>query len=246
MGPVRDTRYQNAPIAEAVVEIRVTRTPAVTLQDLEPLGDGLADSYPRRERVVAVQGMLSMGGTVGAAAHQAVLGCRFVSSDGPNILQARVDSFVFSRLRPYDHWQPFRNEARRLWLLYRSRVGNSTVTRVGVRYVNRIDLPTPLKLETYFRTYPQISPVMPEALSGFFMQLTIPQTDPACELSLHQAAVPSERDGHVGLILDIDVFVARDVPASEDGLWDMLEKLRHKENDVFEACITDRLRELID
>ena len=38
----------------------------------------------------------------------------FASSDERQIFQARLDGFSFSRLAPYDRWETFRDEARRL------------------------------------------------------------------------------------------------------------------------------------
>jgi uncharacterized protein (TIGR04255 family) len=48
----------------------------------------------------------------------------------------------------------------------------------------------------------------------------------------------------VSVVLDIDVFRAIDVPSSEDEIWSLMEHLRTIKNQLFEASITDKAREL--
>ena len=55
---------------------------------------------------------------------------------------------------------------------------------------------------------------------------------------------PPVKPNTVALVLDIDVFRAEDLPATEAQLWEQLEQLRHAKNFVFESCITDEARRL--
>jgi uncharacterized protein (TIGR04255 family) len=47
-------------------------------------------------------------------------------------------------------------------------------------------------------------------------------------------------------LLDVDVSRETDLPQNDDGLWDFVNKVRAHKNFVFEACITNRARELFD
>lgn len=123
---------------------------------------------------------------------------------------------------------------------------NPCVTRVAVRYINRFDLPLPVKdLKDYFRTAPEVSPDLPQALAGFFMQLTIPHLDIKSVLLLSETIVGSTEPGSVGVILDFDLYRIEDIPEEEDHLWQLFDDLRVRRNAIFEACITDQARELI-
>ncbi|MCO6459644.1 MAG: TIGR04255 family protein [Pirellulaceae bacterium] len=74
-------------------------------------------------------------------------------------MQSRVNGFTFSRLAPYESWEPFRHEARRQWEVYRNRLNPQGVARIAVRCINRIDLPgDSVDLKEYFRTSPEIAP----------------------------------------------------------------------------------------
>ena len=65
------------------------------------------------------------------------------------------------------------------------------IERLAVRYINRIDVPSPgIDLKQYFRTSPEISPDLPQELSGYFMQLTLPQPDLGGAVLINQAIIP--------------------------------------------------------
>ena len=97
----------------------------------------------------------------------------------------------------------------------------------------------------YLRTVPEVSPDLPQGLSGYFMQLQIPQEDLRAMLILNQAIIPPPTPKVVSVLLDIDLGREIELPDTE-AAWDVLEQLHTRTDQVFEACITDRTRELID
>jgi uncharacterized protein (TIGR04255 family) len=240
-----DQHYPNAPITEAVIDIQVATS--VSIEALEQTHAGEEASYPVTEKLNAHTGAVTFGPEMHAAATASSqpLGYLYRSVDGIQIAQARANGYTFSRLAPYPHWRLFSGEARRLWDKYRAATDPSHITRVAVRYVNRIDIPLPLKsFGDYFRTVPQLSPDLPEGLSGYFMQLVIPLTDIQCNGIINQTIIDPAKPEVVSVVLDIDIFKTADLPDDEDQLWALLEELRHAKNRVFEACITDAARRL--
>ncbi|OLE56380.1 MAG: TIGR04255 family protein [Cyanobacteria bacterium 13_1_40CM_2_61_4] len=238
--------YSRAPLTEALIDIRVELPGEVTLGNLSKVHVGQEKDYPRREETIIVHGKMSVGAEVGASATQTANGYRFVSKDERQIFQARLNGFTFNRLAPYERWESFRDEARRLWSIYRSIAAPKNITRIAVRYINRLDLPLPLKdFKDYLRTVPEISPKMKQGLSGYFMQLQIPQEDLGAMLILNQTPIPPPAPNVVSVVLDIDLFCEGNVPSEEQQIWDRFEQLRMRKNEIFEACITDRIRRMI-
>lgn len=237
--------YENAPITEALIDIRVNLPVSATgLRLLESVHGRVRGTYPGKKRTLHVLGRFSGGDAVGASATQTQTGFAFSSEDGRQVFQARHDGFTFSRLRPYVSWRELRDEARRLWEIYREVVTPETIDRVAVRYINQIDIPLPaIEHKDYFRTTPEVSPVLPQGLSGFFMQLQFPQPDFGGLLILTQAAVPAPNPNTNSVILDIDVSKEAAL-ADDEEVWGLLEVLRDKKNEFFEGCITDRTRAL--
>jgi uncharacterized protein (TIGR04255 family) len=238
--------YSRAPITEAVIDLRVEPPPGLTLASLAEVQSGERETYPTRRDMFRAQADLSIGAQVGAAVAQVQNGYAFESADGRQIFQARLDGFLFSRLAPYDRWETFRNEARRLWQIYQAITRPQGVSRAAVRYINRLDLPLPLTdFRDYLRTVPEIAAELPQGLTGYFMQLQIPQEDLGSMLLLNEAMMPPSGEDLVSVLLDIDLSRPNGLPSAEEDLWKFIEELHVRKNEIFEACITDRTRELI-
>jgi uncharacterized protein (TIGR04255 family) len=238
--------YSKAPITEALVDIRVALPGEITVADLARVDIGEEIGYSQRRNRFAIEGQIAIGEQVGTATRQTHVGYDFLSGDERQIVQVRLDGFTFSRLAPYDRWETFRKEARRLWELYRAIVEPVSVTRVAVRYINRLDLPLPLEdFKDYLRTVPEVSSDLPQGLSGLLMQLAIPQEDLGAVLLLNEALLPSPDPDTVSILLDIDLFRELETSIDEEELWRILDQFRVRKNDVFEACITEQTRELI-
>lgn len=244
--------YTKAPIAEAILDVRATLPASVNLADLGAAAHGIKGDYPTVSNAVVFEGQWKVGAEVGATASQKHNGFRCVSADGRQAVDLRLDGFTLSRLSPYDRWETFRDEARRLWTIYRNAVHPLAATRAGLRYVNRLDLP-PGDLKEYLRTVPEVSPDLPQEIASYLLHLAIPQPDLDGLLLINQGLVPPAQPGLISVVLDIDVFVNREFPlkadsADESGeaaLWELFEKLRVRKNEVFKACLTSRLEEMI-
>jgi uncharacterized protein (TIGR04255 family) len=236
--------YPNAPITEAVLDIQVTS--AVSVETLARVNEG-ESNYPKSEKLNAGSGAVMFGPDANtfATATSQPLGYLTRSSDGFHIYQARLNGFTFSRLFPYPHWSAFSGEGRRLWEKYQAVARPSAITRVALRYVNRIDIPLPVNdFADYLRTVPQISTDLPQGLSSYFMQLAIPLADIKGGSVINQTIIEPAKPAVVSLVLDIDVFRTVDIPQTDPELWDLFEQLRKKKNEVFEACITEEARRL--
>ena len=221
MGKAR--KYPKAPITEAIINLHVQPAERTSVADVARCHEGEEGSYPNRKDIQIAKGLIEVGPRVSTAVSAQHVGFMYTSSDQKQVYQVTLDGFSFSRLAPYESWDAFCHEARRLWQIYRERLKPAAVTRQAVRYVNRLDI---------------------QALAGYFMQLQIPMDDIQCKLLLNETIGESPKPGCVALILDIDLFREDDIPKDEEGIWQLFEILRVRKNEIFEACITDRAREL--
>lgn len=238
--------YPNNPIVEAIIDIRVGFQPGVSLDSMEKLFEREVLSYPKHAKIMGAEIGASLGAQVSASARQLHTGYIFFSGDQKQAFQARLDGFTFTRLTPYDRWDSFRDEARRLWSIYRSGTNPATISRVAVRYINRLDIPLQVRdLKDYLRTVPEISPALPQGLSGYFMHLEIPQEDLKAMLHINQGIIPPCKPEVVSILLDIDLFREYDIPTEEEGLWGVFEHFRPRKNEIFKSCITEKMEDLI-
>ncbi len=237
--------YPKAPITEAIIDLRVKLADSVPVSELRKVHLGQETAYPRVEAVNVAVGHMEVGERVSTTASRKHVGFWFRSADGKQLYQARLDGFTMNRLTPYESWEPFRTEARRLWNAYRSVAKPENVVRIAVRYINRLDIPLPLRdFKDYLRTVPEVSADLPQGLAGYFMQLAIPQDDIKAVVLLNEAVIEPAVPNVASVVLDIDLFRTAELPTSDDGLWSLFENLHARKNDIFEACITDQAREL--
>jgi len=78
------------------------------------------------------------------------------------------------------------------------------------------------------------------------MQLTIPQEDIKSLTLINETIIAPVRRDSVSVVLDIDIFRIVDLPTDENDIWGYFEQLHIRKNEVFEACITDKARELFE
>lgn len=243
-----ERQYPNAPITEAVIDLVVQPVEGISLEGLGGIQD---EAYSQKEPITFNQ--VQFTGT-GATTTQETKGWRFRSGDGLYIYQARLNGFGASRLAPYQNWKAFSEEARRLWKRYRESARPVAIQRLGLRYINRIDIPLPLNdFGEYLLTAPLVSPHLPQGLSNYVMSLTIPIDDVVTvavteailnQVLPNQAVVAPAKSDTVSILLDIDVSQPLDWSSTEEHLWERFEYLRKVKNHVFESCITDKTREL--
>lgn len=240
-------RFPNAPITEALLDIKAKLPAGVDLTRLATLQGAVKDLYPARRERSSWQG----GFQVKPGELPEVFppsggpdGYLFTSKDGKQIVQARLDGFTFNRLKPYDKWESFRDEARQQWERYREIATPEIVSRVALRYINRIEIPLPMKdFREYILTTPEIAPKVPQGLAGFFMRLVIPDEKSKCIAIVTQTMEdPNERV--LPLIFDIDAFQEAALDVHGEEMWEALEQLREYKNEIFFNSITDRAKEL--
>jgi len=247
MSRLKSTHYDRAPIKEAIIDIQIESSPSHTPANFENLETSLPEGYAQRRKLILgqVRGQME-GGLLTAAANQEQMGYAFVGGEGKHVVHFKVNGFTFSRLAPYQTWEQLRNEAKTLWNSYRQVVGSTPVVRVGLRYVNQLDIPLPVRdLRDFIRVYPEISSDLAQQLAGFFVQVQIPQEDIDAMLIINEAMVPPADPSVVSVVLDIDVIKQGLRLESDDDVWNTMEALRVRKNIVFEGCITNNTRELI-
>ena len=239
-------KYRKPPITEAVIDIRVRGDQAIPVTSLEQIGHLEKERYPTRlEGVQIVQEFEFEPSKEARKTSRTPIGFIFKSPDEKQVFQAQVHGFVFSRLRPYDTWETFSREARRLWDEYRDIAKPTAVERLAVRYINRFDFPLPVKsLADYLTVTPEVPPLISRP-GNFLLRLVVPTPSLNATLIVHTVQVPALNE-NVGIVLDLDLYQEATMPLDDETIWQRLAELHEHVEDVFEACITDPTRHLIE
>lgn len=242
--------YARAPIQEAVIEIRCSVPEDVTVDALASLGAQL-DGYEEARPGFEVEQQVDFSGEqIVASAQGRTIGHLFRRRDGRRVIQARLDRLLYAWLHPYDRWESLEREALEAWSKYQSVAKPDRIVRLGVRYVNRIDVDSgSIEIKDYIRTSPDISPYLPQMLSGYFMQVVTPLDREGRTATITTTLVEPPNPDATSLLLDIDTYQDIDIDCGGEDvdtrLTEALDSLRRAKNYVFEACITDATRGLI-
>lgn len=251
-------RYAKAPITEVILDLRVEPRPDASAIEIATAFAEFTADFPKRQELPADTGFQITFGSASPTklTSGAVLGgFRYKSADSRRIMQARRDGFVFSLLPPYQDWETFCAEARLLWERYQAAWKPRKIIRAALRYVNQFDFPQSsnengLELDEYFTIAPGNPPadLLPDfILAGYSLQMVLPQTDIGATAILNHASLPAPPNT-ASFVLDIDLFRESLAWNPEDDvtLWNAMEQLRVRKNALFEMCITERTRALLE
>jgi len=238
--------YAHAPITEAIIALSFELEEGSGIPDVQSIHPKLKPEYPRSGEQLALHLEINAQDRSGKSDRPHTVGYQFFSEDQKRIVRVSRTEFSFSQLAPYDQWETLRAEAQRVWAIVANVLRPRRISRVGVRFINRIDIPCPpsgVELDNYFHAAPKIPPELPQGLSTYFVRLEIPFDPPDGILILALAAVPPAAVNVVSTLLDLDA-VRQNLDTKSESAWSSIEELRDVKNAAFEASITDAARDL--
>src|SRR5262249_19550280 len=144
-----------------------------------------------------------------------------------------------ARLAPYQGWPYLRERAEAAWAKWRRLVAFSGIERIGIRNINRLDVPIMDRPAIDFDAYLNFRPLLPRIagghLRGYIVQATFPSESPHWNVSIASSIVaPPPLIDHISVLLDIDVFRSEQIPGREADLWRVVEEARIIKNTIFE------------
>ena len=244
----RPEGYKYPPITEAVIGINFAENLSKAL--LKSVSDKLAKNYPIHQPLKNFNVNLDLSPQAGKdrkTITEVAEGHRRSSQDMTELALALPNSLVVSQLAPYPSWATFSKRFMRDWKLLKKTLGYREINRIGVRYINRIDIPATGPLvhnEQFLNVFPQVPDILSPLMAGAVQTISYFE-DIKCKLTLNSGIVESPILNNISFLLDLDVVRELDVPQNDKGLFELLEAMRLKKNQVFEACISQRARDEI-
>src|SRR3989338_8039410 len=242
-------QYPNPPITEALLDIRASLPSDVTLEQLVTYHDEVKETFSGKEQRVAWTGGFEFKpGTPPKVTPPSggPDGYFFRSPNENKLIQVRRDGFTFNKLKPYTNWPQFSKEAKSHWERYLLIAKPYQVTRLALRYINRIEIPFPFKdFKEYVLTIPDIAPGLPNAMSNMIMQLVVPNEEIGATANITETIEPmKDNQPFIAFIFDIDVYRKIVLPSDDKKIWLIMEDLRAFKNQIFKKSLTDKCKEL--
>jgi uncharacterized protein (TIGR04255 family) len=231
----RFPHLEKAPIVEAVINFRIlpSSEPWNPTKIKEILQTTFKE-YPKIEEGREIKIDMKDG-------QPKDLGCtgfRLTSIDRYYIAQFNKTEFVLSRVKKYEDWEKFLEEAKKTWALYCSLLKPHIVKRIGVRYINK--MPTSFESKNFYAFFQ--SPPKQKQIAGWVLDnfihrdsLCIPGT--SYKANIIKTLVSSLGEKAVDVLLDVDAFLEKDESCEWNSLSKHLKAMHWIKNKAFFGSI---------
>ena len=255
--------YKNAPIEEAMCEFTFAPSnPAAQQWDLTLPGrvqqhPGLKHVYngaSRQQHVQQIDVQQEAPNTsANIALATALLRVLIPTADGKAVLGIGQNTLSVSSLREYEGWLNFRPRIQTALNAYRDIAQPTQITRITVKYINRIVAPKP-NATTAAEYLDDIEPTHSAKIDDGKKQITAALTayhyrkefvsDDHIKIIVTQATLQPSLPNTSEFLLDIEIVYDRTGFSDFDEAMKKVDRLHATESAIFESFITEAARKL--
>jgi uncharacterized protein (TIGR04255 family) len=236
--------YRRAPIIEAVIDIHFTDP--LPKRELERLRDRFIRKYPSVVSKDEFQFTIGETDTQSSRKH---VGYQLISKDGRDAVIIQFTSLTTSALPPYPGWDTLISTAKENFGQLLKIAARPTVTRIGSRFINRIDVPNKIMHNSSVADLVRVGPAIPDGLASsinnYAFTVNLTEAQHGLGATINVGTQVPQLLGFFSLHLDIDVFIDKEVPLRFEEMWARFSDIREAKNRIFELSITDAVREII-
>lgn len=238
------------PILEAIVSIDCQSPESIDIESIIPIAaQRFGEKYPILQRLAASETKFEFPVSTDDETRLLSQGFRVLDKDPPSlVLHFTEDNFSFNMLRPYQGLDCYLDSISQSWMFFRDYFKPEIVERIGLRYVNWIELPFTegrgYPISEYFNLVPPLPEDGTQSFLGFFQTLRF-----MCKESgfLTQISFATEepRDRKLPVLLDIESFTqVKAKPSDFEGFREIIDGLRNLKNKHFYSIVSSKCLEL--
>lgn len=233
-------QYANPPLIEAVCEFRFEPGDSWDLAIPGLLYKALSSQFPKRRQVRLLESTIAAKpeGIWQTVSQEERLQC--LREDETALVQVGPHLLSVNHLKPYPQWKGFVPLIREALHAYRGVANPKGLQRIGLRYINRIEIPEPnVPLERYFDFYPFVGSRLPQGFFQCVVRIHVPFYGGRDVLRL----ALSDEPGKPTFILDLDYFLGQPGKVAFEDVFQWLDAAHDRVEEAFEGCVKDSLRE---
>jgi uncharacterized protein (TIGR04255 family) len=213
------------------------------------LFERLRDEYPAEPQVRSVmQADLSQEGagpTTGFELRTGPQQMVFGAQEGSRLLIVGAEDVSVHGLPPYEGWESL--EARLFSAVARIKdliPDGTEVEQIGLRYINRIEIPKPsITFHEYLTIGFTLPPGFPQSMIAFLDRVEVVYPDELARLAFTWASTEAP-EGASAFILDLDLNATAGMPIPIEEAREVLREMKRRETEAFEGLLQDSLREM--
>lgn len=240
-------RYKNPPISEVVCEFQFGQDSPWDFTIPEIIYEKIRTTFPIRSQITQV--------TTGISANQEELGqkigtvpiMRYLNENGTALIQIGTHLLSVNHLKPYSSWQKFLPLIEESYETYCEVAAPKSIHRIGLRYVNTIQITgQSINLEDFFEFRPYVGRDLPRTIGPFMTSVQLPFENSRDILNLQLVSLAGISSDGVTILLDLDYFLVQPSKVRLDEISEWVDNAHNNIEEIFEACITDRLRQVFE
>lgn len=241
-------KYKNPPVLEALCEFQFIPKQPWDLTVPGLIYERVKENFPDKQQQIGIG--LQLRPTEKGIEHKvepAPPRIQFFKSDKTALIQVAPDLLVVNQLKPYPTWSKFKPMIIDSFNVYKDVANPKGFRRIGLRYINNLNFSTEeIELKDYFKYYPFVPDNIPKPLGSFLTRVEFPYENGKENLILSLGSILSQKQNNTSLVLDIDYAMISPEYISFDNIPEWLEKAHERIENIFESCITDKLRNIFE
>ncbi len=235
--------YSKPPLLEAVLELRLDQN--FTDREFVRLKDRLERKYPTVEEIRTYQAKLEARGSV---VDQGLVGFKMTAKSSVDVVVLQLNALVTSRLSPYFGWERLMAQVKENYEAVAKIVGFRRFSRIGARFVNRIDVPNKLLADRHVGDLLNMKIELPAGMASargaYSLALNFVHHDSGLKVLAQVAVGDPALIDHTSVFVDLDCAIDNNIPSNVEQVWELIETMRDPKDNIFESLLTPEVREL--
>ena len=227
---------KNAPIAEAVIDFRFQPALNINNDKIIAIQKLILSDYPifQENKEMQLAFVVGPDQTTQQTVTENIIGYRFENQEKKLVFVASKNGFSLSKLPPYENWDGFVAEAKKITDVYFDVLGHQSIVRTAVRYINQIKIDEDVfDFDDYLVAGPKVPEGLPNTVSEFLIRNVIPCIDKKVLVTIVQGFNGINSLDPVIVTLDIDAVCHEHYESNTNKQWEFLNTLRDLKNSAF-------------
>lgn len=233
--------YARPPIQEAICELRLATDSSWDLTVPGRVYEKVGSRFPKpqQQQIQRIEIQPSIGASEPKVDVSDQL--RLLTDDERTFVRLAPRSVSIHRLAPYESWEEFRPDIAITVEAVTEVVQDLSLERVGLRYINRIVIPSPtIDLEDFFEFRLELGDNLPQETNSLIVGAVFGLDEDVCRLQLADS-VP-ESPGECAFSLDLDY--SKTSPPDDFDVMSWVEHAHSQVETMFEGSIRQPLRDI--
>ncbi len=237
-------QYKNPPITEVVCEFRFELEGVFDQKMVDLFFNEIKEKFPKKKKGQIHQMKFEINPKEQSFNKTFEEFDQFFSDDEKTLIQLDKGRLSIHKLKPYNSWQKFYPLINLVFNSYIKNIKIKSIQRIGLRYINNFIIPLfSFDIEQYFNLRPAMGKNLPQDLVSFMVG-TIFAFESGRDNIKVQLLDRMAAQGKTTFVLDMDYFLVNPGSIQTNEITQWITSAHKNIEDVFEAVLKDKTKEL--